>query len=198
MSTRKTTSRKTEPGCIYELMVGLNYVEPRVWRRLWVPDNLTLSQLDLVIQAAMGWTNSHLHEFEIAGKRYGQVGEQEDRLSDASMLEEARFKLSDVLVQEVASFLYTYDFGDNWRHTVLIERRMCVDESINTWPLCIAGQHACPPEDVGGSGGYRDFLEAISDSTHEEHVAMWRWNSGPFDPNGFDLNRVNDVLRELF
>lgn len=172
MSTRKTTSRKSAPGCIYELMVGLNYVEPRVWRRLWVPDNLTLSQLDLVIQTAMGWTNSHLHEFEIAGKRYGQMGELEDRMSDASMMDEARFKLSDVLVQEVASFLYTYDFGDNWRHTVLIERRMRVDESINAWPLCVAGQHACPPEDVGGSGGYRDFLEAIGDPNHEEHVAM--------------------------
>lgn len=196
MSKRKTTSRQVPPGCVYELMVSLNFVEPRVWRRLWVPDSLTLAQLHLVIQTAMGWTNSHLHEFEIAGKRYEPVDEQAQMHGPAG-LDETHVRLTEVLGPEVASFMYTYDFGDNWRHTVLIERRKRVNESINAWPMCVAGQRACPPEDVGGSGGYQDFLEAIGDPAHEEHIAMWRWNGGPFDPNGFDLNRVNAVLREL-
>lgn len=140
----------------------------------------------------MGWTNSHLHEFEIAGKRYGQMGELEDRMLDASMLEEARFKLSDVLVQEVVSFLYTYDFGDNWRHTVLIESRMRVDESINAWPLCVAGQHACPPLRMWGDrAAIGTFLRPSAIRTTK---SMSRCGAGTAVP----LIRMADMLRELF
>jgi hypothetical protein len=68
---------------------------------------------------------------------------------------------------------------------------------INLWPTCLAGKNACPPEDVGGTGGYMEFIEAISDPTHEEHIAMWRWAGGPFDPQGFDVNATNFALRNL-
>jgi hypothetical protein len=183
------------PKRVYQLLVELDEVEPRVWRRLWVPDTLTLAKLDRVIQAAMGWTNSHLHEFEVEGKRYG-IADAEG-FDETPTLDDRRHKVGAVLGSTVSRFHYTYDFGDNWRHTVAVEDRLLPDESFNTWPVCIAGQNACPPEDVGGVGGYEDFLEAISDPSHDEHAAMWRWSGGPFDPAGFDVNATNAALRRL-
>ena len=183
------------PKRVYQLLVELDEVEPRVWRRLWVPDTLTLAKLDRVIQAAMGWTNSHLHEFDVDGKRYGIP--DDDGVHDAPTLDDRRHKVGAVLGDAVYRFSYTYDFGDNWRHTVTVEDRLLPYESFNSWPVCIAGQNACPPEDVGGVGGYTEFLEAIPDPSHDEHAAMWQWSGGPFDPAGFDVNATNAALRRL-
>lgn len=108
-------------------------------------------------------------------------------------LDDRRHKVGAVLGDSVSGFRYTYDFGDNWRHTLTVEDRLLPDESFNTWPACIAGQNACPPEDVGGVGGYAEFVGA----SHDEHAAMWQWSGGPFDPTGFDLNATNAVLRRL-
>jgi hypothetical protein len=188
-------SRPAVPKRVYPLLVELDEIEPQVWRRLWVPDTLTMAKLDRVIQTVMGWTNSHLHEFEVVGKRYGIPDKEEGR--DTPTFDDRRHKVGAVLGETVARFDYTYDFGDNWRHTVTVESRLLPDESFNTWPVCIAGQNACPPEDVGGVGGYADFMEAIADPSHDEHSEMWRWSGGPFDPAGFDVNAANAALRRL-
>lgn len=190
-----TKSRPAAIKRVYQLLVELDEVEPRVWRRLWVPDTLTMARLDRVIQTAMGWTNSHLHEFEVDSKRYGIP--DDEGVYDTPTLDDRRHKLGAVLGEAVSGFNYTYDFGDNWRHTVTIEKRLLPDDSFNTWPLCIAGQNACPPEDVGGVGGYAEFLEAIADPGHDEHAEMWQWGGGPFDPKGFDVNATNAALRQL-
>jgi hypothetical protein len=190
-----TKSRPSAPKRVYQLLIELDEVEPRVWRRLWVPDTLTMAKLDRVIQAAMGWTDSHLHEFEVDGKRYGIP--DDEGVHETPTLDDRRHKVGAVLGEAVSRFGYTYDFGDNWRHTVTVEDRPLPDESFNTWHVCIAGQNACPPEDVGGVGGYTDFLEAISDPSHDEHAAMWQWSGGPFDPTGFDVNATNAALRRL-
>lgn len=70
------------------------------------------------------------------------------------------------------------------------------DEGRNSWPMCLAGANACPPEDVGGLGGYEEFLQAIGDPSHEQHDAMWRWCGGPFDPKSFDINSANRAIRD--
>jgi len=93
-------------------------------------------------------------------------------------------------------FEYTYDLGDDWRHTVTVEKVLRPDET-NVQPVCLGGQNACPPEDVGSSSGYMDFVQAMRDPTHEEHVAMWRWYGGPFDPAAFDVNAANAAIRKL-
>jgi len=192
---RKTTTRRTTTTRIYQLHVELNEIQPRIWRRLWVADTLTLAKLDRVIQAAMGWTNSHLHEFEIEAKRYGVLDDEWPQ--DQPVLDDKRHRLGEVLGVNVIEFVYTYDFGDNWQHTVTIEKLLEPDEQANSWPICLAGENACPPEDVGGGGGYMEFLEAIRNPAHEEHVAMWRWCGGPFDPRGFDVNAANAAIRKL-
>jgi hypothetical protein len=186
-----TKSRPTAPKRAYQRLIEFDEVEPRVWRRLWVPDTLTLARLDRVIQIAMGWTNSHPHEFEVDGNRYG-IPDVEG-IYEMMTLDDRRHKVGAVLGDSVSGFRYTYDFGDNWRHTVTVEDRLLPDESFNTWPACIAGQNACPPEDVGGVGGYAEFVGA----SHDEHAVMWQWSGGPFDPTGFDLNATNAVLHRL-
>lgn len=138
-----TKSRPTAPKRAYQRLIEFDEVEPRVWRRLWVPDTLTLARLDRVIQIAMGWTNSHPHEFEVDGNRYG-IPDVEG-IYEMMTLDDRRHKVGAVLGDSVSGFRYTYDFGDNWRHTVTVEDRLLPDESFNTWPACIAGQNACPP-----------------------------------------------------
>ncbi len=194
MAAGKTPSRRIEPRRIYQLYVALDEMQPTIWRRLWAADTLTLAKLDRVIQAAMGWTNSHLHEFEIAGHRYGMP--DDEYADDMPMLDDRKTRVGDVLVDGLRGFTYTYDFGDGWRHTVTVEQSMSPNE-INTRPVCLGGQNACPPEDVGGIGGYMEFLEAISDPAHEEHIDMWRWCGGPFDPAGFDVNAANAAIHKL-
>lgn len=194
MSTAKKPSRRVEPQRIYQLHVALDEMQPTIWRRLWVTDILTLAKLDRVIQAAMGWTNSHLHEFEIAGQRYGIPDDEWP--DDNPPLDDRRSHVGTVLGDSVTQFTYTYDFGDHWQHTVRVEKHLAPNE-INTWPTCLAGQNACPPEDVGGIGGYMEFIEAIRNPSHEEHVAMWRWCRGPFDPARFDVNAANAAIRNL-
>lgn len=180
--------------CIYQLHIALEDIDPLIWRRLWIPSNLSLVKLDRVLQVAMGWTNSHLHEFEIAGKRYGHVNDEWGQ--DADLLDERRKTIGSLLAPGISGFVYLYDFGDNWRHLAVVEKVMRSDEG-NNWAQCIAGANACPPEDVGGTLGYEEFIYAITDPGHDEHVSMRRWNGGPFDPRGFDINAVNRELRRL-
>ena len=194
MSTVKKVARKAPPQLIYQLRVSLNEIEPEVWRRLWVADTMNLAKFDRVIQAAMGWTNSHLHEFTIDGRTYGVP--DPDWPSAVPVLREQAYTVGQVLGDSVKRFEYTYDLGDDWQHTVTVEKILRPDET-NVRPVCLAGQNACPPEDVGSSSGYMDFVQAMRDPTHEEHVAMWRWHGGPFDPAGFDLNAANAAIRKL-
>lgn len=139
---RKTSARRISPTRIYQLHVELDDIEPRIWRRLWVADTLTLAKLDRVIQAAMGWTNSHLHEFEIEGTRYGMLDDEWPQ--DRPLLDDKRHRLGQVLGEKVVDFVYTYDFGDNWEHAVTVEKRLEPEEQTNTWPICLAGENACP------------------------------------------------------
>jgi hypothetical protein len=196
MKAAKKPLRQTKPKVIYQLRVALEEIEPSIWRRLWVADTLTLAKLDRVIQTAMGWTNSHLHEFTINGLRYGMPDDEWASEGDETMLDDRRHTIGGLLGTEVAHFAYLYDFGDHWQHTVAVEQLMLPNE-MNTRAMCLDGRNACPPEDVGGVGGYMEFLEAIRDPTHDEHVAMWQWGGGPFDSTGFDRNATNAALRKL-
>lgn len=196
MAPRKTAARKTPPsGHVYRLVVRLQSSEPAVWRLLSVPGRMTLADVNRVILAAMGWTHSHLHLFTIEGQLYGLPDDEWPE--DKPLLPDGEHTLAEVLGTEVRHFVHEYDFGDGWEHDVSIQAIEYLDEQRNGWPMCLAGGNACPPEDVGGLGGYADFLEAITDPSHDEHIAMWRWNGGPFDPEGFDINAANREIRDV-
>ncbi|WP_232624501.1 plasmid pRiA4b ORF-3 family protein [Paraburkholderia ginsengisoli] len=89
-----------------------------------------------------------------------------------------------------------YDFGDNWQHRVKVEKILPPDSDLRS-PICLAGRNACPPEDVGGGPGYIEFLEAITDPSHEDHEQLLEWCGGSFDPDAFDLAAVNERLSEF-
>jgi len=177
---------------ILQLKVTLAEVEPPVWRRLLVPADMTLTKLHDALQAAMGWTNSHLHCFEIAGRRIGMVGIEED---SPELEDERRVRVASVLPKKGAKLLYRYDYGDDWEHVIEVEDVNGPDRR-RSYPLCIAGARACPPEDCGGPGGYEDLLGVLASPEHDEHDEMLTWVGGHFDPDSFDANAVNRLFRD--
>lgn len=182
-------SRGTRARSIHQLEIELLHVEPRVWRRVEVPSVVTLGRLHAVIQAAMGWTDSHLHMFAIDGVRYGTP----DLDDELPMCDERRVRLCDVAPSAPAELTYTYDFGDGWRHRVRVDAVLPADASARS-ARCLAGERACPPEDVGGPPGYMSFLEAVLDPHHPEHREYVTWAGGPFDPERCDLRAINAAL----
>ena len=182
-------AKAKDSGPVYQLKIALKHVKPPVWRRVQVKD-CTLARLHDVIQTCMGWTNSHLHAFEIAGEQYGEP----DPDGMMEVINEARIKLSQVVAQGLTKFAYTYDFGDNWDHVIQVEKTLEAEPGAR-YPRCVAGKRACPPEDCGGPWGYGHFLEAIQGPKHPEHKDMLEWVGGEFDPEAFDMEAVNRRLR---
>ena len=176
---------------IYQLKVTLAGCRPVIWRRLRVVSTDNLEDVHIAIQIAMGWSNSHLHEFIKDSNRYGMPDEE----GMLDVQDERRFRLQQVLKQEKDTLLYLYDYGDNWKHKVELEK--ILPYKVNAvLPVCVKGSRACPPEDVGGMPGYGHFLEAIVDPSHPEHDERMKWIGGHFDPEHFDLAEVNYLLRE--
>ena len=175
-----------------QLRIALRHIEPPIWRRLLVPDYLQLSQLHNVFQGAMGWTNSHLHEFSIGGLSYGPM-DAEARAMGYPAFDEKRVRLWDFKRQPGITFTYIYDLGDNWEHDVEIEDFVAVASA--DLPKVLDGARKCPPEDVGSVDGYMSFVEAVPDPSHEEHQAMLTWFGGRFDPEEFELASANEAVR---
>jgi len=171
---------------IARLKITLDDVKPAVQRRIEVPLTIRLDRLHLVLQAALGWTNSHLYEIKAGGVGWGMP----DPDFDNGPLDARKTRLTDVL-QDVGikTLRYLYDFGDGWEHTVKVER---VTEAVPgvTYPLLIDATGQCPPEDVGGSWGYDEFLEALADPDHESHAEMKVWAGRNYDPKAVDVDRL--------
>ena len=174
---------------LYELKVALKEIEPPIWRVLQVPPRTSLLRLHRILQRAMGWTNSHLHLFNVDGKLYGEPSTE----WDFEVLDSRKMTLEKIFTEGRTSFLYEYDLGDSWRHEIKLLGTVDGEEK----PGCTAGARACPPEDCGGTTGYYDLLVALSDPDHEEHDTMLEWVGGKFDPNSFDVAAVDRVLKRL-
>lgn len=191
MATRKRAGKRAA-FTVYELYVELEDITPKIWRRLLVPDDMTLVGLHYLLQLAVGWTDSHLHSFTFGNKTYS-AGSAVD-LAELDMLDERRVTLGSVLAASSKTFVYDYDFGDCWRHLITWKPAVQPDP-VYSYPLCSGGARAAPPEDCGGVPGYMDFLAAIRDPKHEEHDSLLAWIGGAFDPEAFDLNAINRILR---
>ena len=176
------------PPEIYQIKVTLLGTSPPIWRRLLVPADVTLAQLHDVLQTAMGWDDGHMHEFSIGRRRIGRP-DPEDRLMG---MPKRTVRLSGILGRVGSKAIYTYDFGDGWEHGIVLEKQLPVEQNI-TYPVCIDGQLACPPEDCGGIPGFYDLVEALNDPNHERHEEMLDW-IGDFDPQAFSVDKVNRVL----
>ena len=176
---------------VFQLHLALLDVKPRVWRRLLVPGALRLSGLHRVMQAAMGWEDSHLHAFSIGDARYGP--QYDDYPEDE--IDERRVTVIKAL-DGYESFSYEYDFGDSWDHEVVVEARWTTDLGLK-FAVCVDGKQACPPEDCGGAPGYAEMLQVLNDPSEERYDELREWLGGPFDPAAFDLAAVNAALQRL-
>jgi hypothetical protein len=183
-------------GTVYQIKITLVDTQPPVWRRIQVPD-CTLGDLHEVIQTVMGWQHSHMHQFIINDEYYGEA-DLDDLDLGMEMKDEDAILLSQIVMGgKNAPFVYEYDFGDSWQHSIQFERAV-EREPKTRYPRCIEGARACPPEDCGGAWGYADFLEAIADAENEEHDELLEWVGGKFDPEKFSVDKVNRELRHSF
>ncbi len=164
----------------YELDVRLREIEPPIWRTIEIAGAATLEELHFAIQVAMGWMNSHLHQFLIGDRSYGMA--DLDGAAELDIEDERRFRLQD-LAKAGDVFGYEYDFGDSWEHDVTVAK-VVVGKA--TQPRCTAGARACPPEDCGGMPGYAEML---STGFRAEHFAIPK--------GGRELRREMDQLQAL-
>ncbi|HEV7451558.1 MAG TPA: plasmid pRiA4b ORF-3 family protein [Pseudonocardiaceae bacterium] len=181
-----------EPGDpVHQITVTLvEIAEPRVWRRLLIPAAMPLSRLHAVIQTAMGWQDYHLHSFTDGRRTYGLPDPELEFTDERSV----RFGDLDV---EGGRIGYTYDFGDDWEHEIVVEA-VGVAEPSERYPRCVGGEGACPPEDCGGPPGYEHLRAILADPGDEEHDDMVTWlgldHASEFDPAAFDIEAVNRGL----
>ncbi|MGC1275241.1 MAG: plasmid pRiA4b ORF-3 family protein [Planctomycetaceae bacterium] len=196
---KASPTRRGQPsGAIDQLKVTLCDFRPPIWRRLLVPGDFTLGDLHWVLQIAFGWTNSHMHQFVTKDRTY--YSDPTFQLGDGpfgmSVHDETRTRLDGVLKQPKDKLTYDYDFGDSWEHELVVEKLLDRDPAA-TYPRCVAGKQAGPPEDVGGVWGYAELLDILADETHPEREERLEWVGEDFDPAAFDQDAVNRELARL-
>jgi hypothetical protein len=173
---------------VARLKITLDDVEPAVVRRIDVPFDIRLDRLHLVLQAAIGWTNSHL--YGIRARDIGWSTPYPDQDLAGDFLDARKAKLSDVLEDTgTKTFKYLYDFGDGWEHTIKVERLIDPEPGIG-YPRLVEAKGRCPPEDIGGPWGYAEFLEAIADPKHQRHQELTEWGPENFDPDLVDVESI--------
>ncbi len=181
---------------VYQFKIVLNDIKPLIWRQIQVQEYYSFWDLHVAIQDVMPWKDYHLHEFKITDSKTGnivRIGIPDEESLIASMneplLPEWNINISDYFSLENSKADYFYDFGDDWQHTITLEKILPKTDG-EKYPICIAGERTCPPEDCGGIPGYFDFLEAIKNPYHERYQEMLEWLGKKFDPEYFEPNKV--------
>jgi len=174
---------------ILELQIELKGTNPNIWRRIQLNSNTSLNELHHSIQISMGWTNSHLYSFKIDEIEYSLPEYNYDFISYG---DSRSYKLKDFSDEH---FEYLYDFGDYWEHTIQISEKIEGKNLLN--PVCIDGKGTCPPEDVGGIHGFKEFMEIMKDKTHPERDSYIEWYGSVFNPNKINLEEINRNLANL-
>lgn len=181
---------------IARLKITLDDITPAVTRRVEVPLDITLSDLHLVIQAAMPWDNCHLYEFSARKIRWG-IADDDSDWGDDGPLDASQVTLAQATADTSAKILkYLYDFGDSWEHKVKIEKTV-EPEPDTSYPRLLDAAGRCPPEDIGGPWGYAACLKALFDPDHEQHDEMAGWLGADFDPNTVDVAAIEKSLATL-
>lgn len=181
------------PQEIYQIKITLLGTTPPIWRRLLVPAGMTLEQLHDVLQAAMGWEDCHMHDFQIGQKRFGKPDPNDRLMGLPATGNERTVRMFSVLGKVGAKAVYTYDFGDGWEHSIAVEKVLAPEPGL-AYPVCTAGRLHGPPEDCGGIPGFYNLLEAVRDPAHDEHEEMLEWIGEGFDPDAFSADEVNRRL----
>lgn len=188
-SKKMTTREGLGKGALLQFKITLSRSRPPIWRRVLVPEGLSLSGLHDVIQEVMGWTDSHLHGFHRNGERFGIPDPDFD---GERVVDECTVTIKDFGLSLKDRLGYIYDFGDGWEHMLTVEK--VLKTGAYQTPVCLKGARSCPPEDCGGAWGYENLLKIIKDPEHEEYEQWKTWLPEDFDPEHFDLAEVNSAL----
>lgn len=186
---------KKKNPIVYQFRITLRGVEPPIYRVFHVSNRITFKKLHKIIQTVMGWKDDHSFEFKYGPIHIG-IPDGEYFILDGFHWDAARSRLSQLNLEYQDVLLYNYDFGDDWRHLLEVESSYYVNEG-SIPPLCLEGENACPPEDVGGVGGFEYFLQVIRDPNNEEYEHLMTWAGGNYDPKAFNLDEVNRKLTKL-
>jgi hypothetical protein len=179
---------------MYQFRVILQGTQPMVWRRILVPGTYSFWDLHVAIQDAMGWLDCHLHLFRLRNPGTGEVDQIGIPIDDP--FDDMEPCLPGWEVAMARYFRgpgdradYEYDFGDGWRHEVVLE---VISDRLPSaqYPICLDGARACPPEDCGGTHGYKELLVVLCDPTHEEYPSTLQWVGAGYDPAAFDPRNV--------
>jgi hypothetical protein len=177
------------------LRVELEDIEPLIWRRVAVPTAMNLKAVHGVIQAAMGWLDYHLWEFEANERKYSLLipndPDWNERITNA-----ATTKLSSLVADGLTDFTYVYDMGDNWRHRIIVDKLMPAELG-TLYPQFLGGERRCPPEDCGGFPGYYDFLDNITSKQSKKRKAALDWYGRAYDPDDIDKHQIVTALKRI-
>lgn len=176
---------------IYRIKIVLIGSKPLVWRRILVKSDIKLGKLHRLLQIVMGWENAHLHEFRVGKVSFGEP----DPDYESTMLDEENVQLRSIMQDAKDRIRYIYDFGDGWQHDLILEQALPAKEG-ERYPVCLAGQRACPLEDSGGIWGYALLLKALARPETREDRDLVSW-AGDFDPNEFELDAINARLKRM-
>ncbi len=178
---------KTSPK-IFQFKIKLRGITPMIWRRVQISSTSTFGYLHCIILRAMGWEGGHLHEFVIINPKKGYedhiASKRENSYADCKIIDEDKSRIDRYFSMVNKNARYTYDFGDDWEHDIVLEKILDVQEGV-TYPLCLTGKRACPPEDCGGIWGYKNLLEIMDDPDHDEYEEMVELY-GEIEPEDFD------------
>lgn len=188
-----------ENHLIYQFKVTLQEIEPSIWRRIQVPARYSFWDLHVALQDAMGWLDYHLHAFRVRRphqRKMIEIGIPDDGEGDFDVLPGWTIPIRDTFTEPGQTAVYLYDFGDGWKHEVLLEG-ILLKEKGEKYPRCLAGERACPPEDCGSIPGYYRVVNIVSNPRHVEYRETIAWLKGhaknyhPYDPGAFDPGQVH-------
>jgi Plasmid pRiA4b ORF-3-like protein len=199
-NTYTRTMRKTgvDDDRIARIKITVDGSKPAIWRRIEIRLSASLADLHQTIQAIMLYRRGHLFQFDVGERgdqRHYGVPDPADadwiKMTDASSA-----NIGSLLDAGVRGFSYTYDFSDNWRHTIMIEAVGAADPT-RRYPRFVDGARRAPPEDIGGWPGFEQFLEIMTKPRHAEHKELVRWYGRVFDPDDIGLADINRNIEAL-
>jgi hypothetical protein len=180
---------------IARIKIELEHIAPLIWRRVDVSLTTNLRALHEIIQAVMPWENYHLYQFAVGERVYGEP-DPEDAVWGRKIYQAKGMRLGTLVERGVSELLYTYDFGDDWQHRVIVEEVLDAQPGTD-YPTFIDGERTAPPEDVGGPPGFMDFVEAMAKPRHPQRKDLVRWYGGPFNPVDFGAERIAESIRSI-
>lgn len=187
-------------GFIYQLKCKLLYTKPAVFRTFLIDSDMNFYELHHVLQIAMGWYNSHLFNFKYHDYYLELPNVDEDEYDipgSFQKIDPRKIILSEFFISPKTVINYTYDFGDDWKHEILLQKIIDPGSSSTPIPFCIKGKYACPPEDCGSIPGYYNLIDIMKNPKHREYKSYVEWLGEPFDMEAFDIDFVNDELGDL-